>query len=65
VPEGTPLLFGPDGHFDRAVNRFIRNLPEGEGDRPAQYSENSWLATARDIEGWLEFLRDERGGIGT
>lgn len=62
VPEGTPLLFTPDLHFDRMLKKFIRELPEADGDRRAQYLENSWLATARDIDGWLEFLSEDRAG---
>ncbi len=64
VPEGTPLLFDTSGHFDQLLYRFVRELPEGgESDRRPQYSEHSWLATARDIEQWLEFLREQRNGI--
>ncbi|WP_049887568.1 tyrosine-type recombinase/integrase [Saccharopolyspora spinosa] len=52
VPNGTPLLFDREGRFDWTLNRFILELPE-----LAQYSEKSWLATARDIDAWVEFLR--------
>lgn len=53
VPEGTPLLFDRNGRFEWTLTRFILELPELD-----QFSEKSWLATARDVDAWLEFLRD-------
>ncbi len=64
VPEGIPLLFDAGGHFDRLLYRFVRELSEGgESDRRPQRSERSWLATARDIDQWLDFLHEQRNGV--
>ncbi|MFH9796315.1 tyrosine-type recombinase/integrase [Streptomyces virginiae] len=55
VREGMPFILGPDGSYDRHLNRFFRALPT-LGCRSA----NSWEGYARDLAVWGRFLRERR-----
>lgn len=57
VRGGKPFVLGPDGSYDRELNRFFQEL-DGWGVR----SENGVAAYARDVMLFCRFLHESRGG---
>lgn len=55
--DGRPFILGPDGSYDRDLNRFLRDL-ESWGVR----AENSRIAYSTDLMLYCRFLHESRGG---
>lgn len=56
LSDGVPFFLDEDGHYDRDINRFLRNLPV-----LGAKSTKTWLAYACDIGLWARFLREVCG----
>ncbi|MBT2491823.1 tyrosine-type recombinase/integrase [Streptomyces sp. ISL-96] len=55
--DGRPFILGPDGSYDRDLNRFLRDL-ESWGVR----AENSRIAYSTDVMLYCRFLHESRAG---